>query len=87
MTGSPSGAPAPTETSPLLRSSDAEPANGGVIESARQNDDAARDDKRDGNPEMAKKMHVLLPAIGIGVSLRPRPRPRYRHRASLTGTP
>ncbi|KAF6837927.1 multidrug resistance protein fnx1 (MFS multidrug transporter) [Colletotrichum plurivorum] len=70
MTGSPSGAPAPTETSPLLRSPDAEPVNdNGAVETAQRNDGAARDDKRDGNPEMAKKMHVLLPAIGIGVYL------------------
>ncbi|KAL3305990.1 major facilitator superfamily transporter [Colletotrichum asianum] len=68
MTGLPNGASAPTETSPLLRSTDPEPVNGNG-NGAIQDGGAGRDDKRDGNPEMAKKMHLLLPAIGIGIYL------------------
>ncbi|KAI8314515.1 Vacuolar membrane amino acid uptake transporter fnx2 [Colletotrichum sp. SAR11_59] len=68
MTGLPNGASAPTETSPLLRSTDPEPVNGNG-NGAIQDGSAGRDDKRDGNPEMAKKMHLLLPAIGIGIYL------------------
>ncbi|WYZ40553.1 hypothetical protein EsH8_IV_000894 [Colletotrichum jinshuiense] len=65
MTGSPSSAPAPTETSPLLRNSDSEVANGNGTAAAA----AAASDSRDGNPEMAKRMHLLLPAVGIGIYL------------------
>ncbi|KAI8222857.1 Vacuolar membrane amino acid uptake transporter fnx2, partial [Colletotrichum sp. SAR 10_86] len=68
MTGLPNGASAPTETSPLLRSTDPESVNGNG-NGAIQNGGAGRDDKRDGKPEMAKKMHLLLPAIGIGIYL------------------
>lgn len=68
MTGLPNGASAPSETSPLLRSTDPEPVNGNG-NGAIQSGGAGRADKRDGNPEMAKKMHLLLPAIGIGVGL------------------
>ncbi|KAL0931824.1 major facilitator superfamily transporter [Colletotrichum truncatum] len=67
MSGSPSGAPAPTETSPLLRAADSEAVHGsGAVQPEHGAD---RDGKRDGNPEMAKKMYMLLPAIGIGVYL------------------
>ncbi|TDZ31285.1 Vacuolar membrane amino acid uptake transporter fnx2 [Colletotrichum spinosum] len=65
-----SAAPAPSETSPLLHgpSPEASEAGGsiGTVENGRRD---GADGKRDGNPEMAKKMHVLLPAIGIGVYL------------------
>lgn len=83
MTGSVNGTSVPTETSPLLRTSDSEAANvngngngngNGTVDTGSQLNGAAAataatdaDENRDGNPEMAKKMHFLLPAVGIGV--------------------
>ncbi|KAK1640567.1 major facilitator superfamily transporter [Colletotrichum phormii] len=76
MTGSVNGTSVPTETSPLLRNSDADAANGnGTIDNGGQQNGATSaaapdaDENRDGNPEMAKKMHFLLPAVGIGIYL------------------
>ncbi|KAK1980491.1 major facilitator superfamily transporter [Colletotrichum cereale] len=74
MTGSANGASALTETSPLLRNSGSEAANGnGTVENGPVNGIPAvvgdANDDRDGNPEMAKKMHILLPAVGIGIYL------------------
>ncbi|KAK1703807.1 major facilitator superfamily transporter [Colletotrichum lupini] len=79
MTGSVNGTSVPTETSPLLRNSDSEAANGsgnGTVNTGGQQNgataaaaDTDADENRDGNPEMAKKMHFLLPAVGIGIYL------------------
>ncbi|KAI3537808.1 major facilitator superfamily transporter [Colletotrichum filicis] len=79
MTGSVNGTSVPTETSPLLRNSDSEAANGngnGTVNTGGQQNGATAADadtdagkNRDGNPEMAKKMHFLLPAVGIGIYL------------------
>ncbi|KAK2050404.1 major facilitator superfamily transporter [Colletotrichum somersetense] len=74
MTGSIDGTSAPTETSPLLRNPDSEVVNdNGTLENGSANGVPAvaqdANDNRDGNPEMAKKMHILLPAVGIGIYL------------------
>ncbi|KAK2011438.1 major facilitator superfamily transporter [Colletotrichum eremochloae] len=74
MTGSADGTSVPTETSPLLRISDSDVANGnGTLENGPPDSVPAvaedANDNRDGNPEMAKKMHILLPAVGIGIYL------------------
>ena len=69
------GAASPSETSPLLGGGDRSKAtldpsaaNGSDVENAA----AANADEavvsREGLPEVAAKMHVLVPAIGIGVS-------------------
>ncbi|KXH40001.1 major facilitator superfamily transporter [Colletotrichum nymphaeae SA-01] len=81
MTGSVNGTSVPTETSPLLRNSGSEAANGngnGTVDTGDQQNgttaaaaDTDTDENRDGNPEMAKKMHFLLPAVGIGVGSTP----------------
>jgi hypothetical protein len=71
----PSAATAATEISPLLGGEDisraAEPSvpNGthGEIERTARNGDAGV--SRGGMPEVAAKMHLLLPAIGIGIYL------------------
>lgn len=70
-TAAPAAFPAPTESSPLL----AERRQRGRDEAGRHVDDGeeangpAGDAPRDGNPEMASKMHLFIPAVGIGVSL------------------
>ncbi|KAK1497353.1 major facilitator superfamily transporter [Colletotrichum cuscutae] len=79
MTGSVNGTSVPTETSPLLRNSDSEAGNGngnGTVNTGGQQNgataaaaDTDAGENRDGNPEMAKKMHFLLPAVGIGIYL------------------
>ncbi|TID02520.1 Vacuolar membrane amino acid uptake transporter fnx2 [Colletotrichum higginsianum] len=75
MTGSADGLPVATETSPLLRTSDSEIVNGTTVEVENGHANGApataddANDNRDGNPEMAKKMHILLPAVSIGIYL------------------
>ncbi|KAK1598502.1 major facilitator superfamily transporter [Colletotrichum navitas] len=74
MTGSADGTSVPTETSPLLPNSDSGVVNdNGPLENRPVNGVPAvaqdANDNRDGNPEMAKKMHILLPAVGIGIYL------------------
>ncbi|EFQ28435.1 major facilitator superfamily transporter [Colletotrichum graminicola M1.001] len=74
MTGSADGTSVPTETSPLLPNSDSGVVNdNGTLENGPANGVPAvaqdANDNRDGNPEMAKKMHILLPAVGIGIYL------------------
>lgn len=63
----------PTETSPLLRSQDVadnrDPGDdNGSTANAANGGASGEADVREGNPEMIKKMHLLLPAVGIGVS-------------------
>lgn len=98
MTGSVNGTSVPTETSPLLRNSGSEAANGngnGTVDTGDQQNgataaaaDTDTDENRDGNPEMAKKMHFLLPAVGIGVGSTPaRALPRRKAFGSGSGRP
>lgn len=55
-----------TETSPLL-ARDAPTAD--VINGeAGPDGTTAPEASQDGNPEMLKKMHILIPAVGVGVS-------------------
>jgi hypothetical protein len=64
---------APTETTPLLNDQLKVPdvsvtaVNGESSGDERQNVEEA--DSREGLPEVAARMHLILPAIGIGVSL------------------
>ncbi|OLN94028.1 Vacuolar membrane amino acid uptake transporter fnx2-like protein 1 [Colletotrichum chlorophyti] len=72
MPASPNDGLTPTEESPLLRVADAEVASGngnGTVDNNHEAGPAPADGNRDGNPEMAKKMHLLLPAVGIGIYL------------------
>jgi len=65
--------PAPTETSPLLGHGHLPNGNGdavdndGQVEAGDGANGPPQDPPRDGNPAMAKKMHLFLPAVGIGV--------------------
>lgn len=58
-----------TEESPLLGDADSgssrSPAS---VENARDCMLKGVDEPRDGDPLMAKKMHLILPAVGVGVS-------------------
>lgn len=62
-----------SETSPLLADPDLlhdTDANGNV-ENGQPAEADGDNAPQDGNPEMLKKMHLLIPAVGIGVSLLP----------------
>ena len=73
------GAEVSTETTGLLRSGErsiTQDKNNGTFhdrEAGGESSDAESggvdngSDGRDGVPEMAKKMHILIPAVGIGV--------------------
>ena len=68
MTDDEAVAPA-TETSPLLGEATRPEAAPSTSEEA-ENGAAGPDDgvRREGMPEIAAKMHYLIPAVGIGVS-------------------
>ncbi|KND95212.1 Vacuolar membrane amino acid uptake transporter fnx2 [Tolypocladium ophioglossoides CBS 100239] len=69
-TATPAALPAPTESSPLLvgqRQRDPDEAGRDVADGEANGETGGA--PRDGNPEMAKKMHLFIPAVGIGVSL------------------
>lgn len=65
------------ETTPLLadpevvHERDVNGSEGGHVENGQpvDADGVAVPGPKDGNPELAKKMHILIPVIGIGVSL------------------
>ncbi|GJN68833.1 hypothetical protein PLIIFM63780_000981 [Purpureocillium lilacinum] len=67
--------PTPTETSPLLGHGHLPNGNGdavdndGQVEAGDGANGPPKDPPRDGNPAMAKKMHLFLPAVGIGLFL------------------
>ena len=78
---------AATETSPLLgeaaRPEPAPSTSGGAENGAAEPDDGAR---REGMPEVAVKMHLLIPAVGIGVSCRRELTRDYRSLLSAHGS-
>lgn len=62
-----------SETSPLLVDPDLlhdTDANGNV-ENGQPAEANGGNAPQEGNPEMLKKMHLFIPAVGIGVSFRP----------------
>ncbi|POR34043.1 Vacuolar membrane amino acid uptake transporter fnx2 [Tolypocladium paradoxum] len=66
----PAAFPAPTESSPLLAEQrPRDPDEAGRHVGGAEANGSAGDAPRDGNPEMAKKMHLFVPAVGIGLYL------------------
>lgn len=69
--GLPVQAVGPTEASPLLGDENAAARIGSVGDAENGHATPTHAQPEEGNPAMAAKMHLLIPAVGIGVSARP----------------